>query len=491
MSKSAEQNHLFPIFLKLEQLHLLLVGGGVVALEKLHAILNNSPKSKVKIVAKEINPEIEELAETHPNIFLHKKCYHETDLDDVDLVISAVDDPKTSEIIRNDAKNAGLLINAADKPELCDFYLGSVVKKGQLKIAISTNGKSPTVAKRVKEVLQDSFPDEINETLDNLSEVRSFLTGDFKSKVTELNRITAALSKDDYRKIEIRNRIMRWSFIGALPVLFVTGYLAGNYFDIATLNGAIVQVAAMFDQNMLLFIGAGFIASLIDGALGMAYGITATTVLLTVGLSPVAASASVHTSEVFTSGVSGLSHLKFGNVHNKLFKNLLLPGVLGAIIGSFLVVYLEAHTDFIKPVVSVYTLFLGLLILLKALKKDIQVRKKIKSLFPLALSGGFLDAVGGGGWGPIVSSTLLAQGKAPRYTIGSVNLTEFFVALASSVTFFTVIGITHINIIIGLVLGGILAAPLGAFLVSRIPARTIMILVGIIVIALSIKRIFF
>ena len=157
-------NHLFPVFLKLEQMHLLLIGGGVVALEKLHAVIQNSPATKIKLVAKSVNPDIEDIAETHTNISIHQRAYHVTDMDDVDLVISALDDPAVTETIRNDAKNAGLLINAADKPSLCDFYLGSVVKKGQLKIAISTNGKSPTVAKRVKEVLNDSFPDEINET---------------------------------------------------------------------------------------------------------------------------------------------------------------------------------------------------------------------------------------------------------------------------------------------------------------------------------------
>ncbi|MGB4960919.1 MAG: bifunctional precorrin-2 dehydrogenase/sirohydrochlorin ferrochelatase, partial [Saprospiraceae bacterium] len=170
-------NHLFPIFLKLEQMHLLLVGGGTVALEKLQAVIQNSPMTKVKIVAKSIHPDIEDIAEIHQSITLLRKPYHFTDLDDVDLVISALDDPSMTEIVRRDAKDAGLLINAADKPSLCDFYLGSVVRKGQLKIAISTNGKSPTVAKRVKEVLNDSFPDEINETLENLAEVKTYLKG--------------------------------------------------------------------------------------------------------------------------------------------------------------------------------------------------------------------------------------------------------------------------------------------------------------------------
>ncbi|MBP6238081.1 MAG: TSUP family transporter [Saprospiraceae bacterium] len=484
-------NHLFPVFLKLEQMHLLLIGGGAVALEKLHSIIQNSPATKVKIVAKSVNPEIEEIAETHTNISIHQRAYHVTDMDDVDLVISALNDPAITETIRSDAKNAGLLINAADKPALCDFYLGSVVKKGQLKIAISTNGKSPTVAKRVKEVLNDSFPDEINETLENLAEVKTYLKGSFRDRVLELNKITGSLTEKEYNKNYLKGLILRWSVIFALPVLFITGYFLGNYFPAEEAAGVWAIFMSHIDASILIFIMAGFLASAIDGALGMAYGITATTVLLSFGLSPVAATASVHTSEVFTSGVSGLSHLKFGNVNNKLFRNLLIPGVIGAILGAFLISYFEEYSNVIKPLVSAYTLFLGVIILLKALKKDDQIRKKVKRLFPLAFTGGFLDSVGGGGWGPIVSSTLIAQGKAPRYTIGSVNLTEFFVALASSITFFAMIGTTHLNVILGLILGGVAAAPLGAFLTSKIPAKSIMLMVGIIVIILSIKRIFF
>ncbi|MFZ1748885.1 MAG: TSUP family transporter [Saprospiraceae bacterium] len=484
-------NHLFPIFLKLEQMHLLLVGGGTVALEKLQAVIQNSPMTKVKIVAKSIHPDIEDIAEIHQSITLLRKPYHFTDLDDVDLVISALDDPSMTEIVRRDAKDAGLLINAADKPSLCDFYLGSVVRKGQLKIAISTNGKSPTVAKRVKEVLNDSFPDEINETLENLAEVKTYLKGSFRDRVVELNKITGSLTEKDYNKNYLKGQVIRWSVIIMLPVLFVTGYFFGNYVPQHEVASIWTLFMSHIDQSILIFILAGFLATGIDGALGMAYGITATTVLLSFGISPVAASASVHTSEVFTSGVSGLSHLKFGNVNNKLFRNLLLPGVIGAILGAFLLSYFESYADIVKPLVSIYTLFLGVVILLKALKKDDQIRKRVRRLFPLAFTGGFLDSIGGGGWGPIVSSTLIAQGKAPRYTIGSVNLTEFFVALASSITFITMIGLTHINVILGLILGGVVAAPLGAMLTSKLPARTIMILVAIVVIILSIKRILF
>ncbi len=209
------------------------------------------------------------------------------------------------------------------------------------------------------------------------------------------------------------------------------------------------------------FLIAGFVAQMIDGALGMAYGVSATTFLLSLGVSPAAASASVHTSEIFTSGVSGLMHLKFGNVSKKLFRGLLLPGVLGAIIGAYVLSSLEEYNVYIKPFIGAYTLFLGVKILFKAL----QARRKpspVKKVGILAFFGGLMDSIGGGGWGPIVSSTLISKGKNPRFTIGSVNLAEFFVALASSVTFFSVMGISHWQVILGLIAGGVIAAPIAA-----------------------------
>lgn len=240
------------------------------------------------------------------------------------------------------------------------------------------------------------------------------------------------------------------------------------------------------DADFQLFVIAGFIAQLIDGALGMAYGVSASTFLLSFGVPPAAASASIHTSEIFTSGVSGLMHLKFQNVNKKLFRTLLLPGVLGAIGGALTLSLLEEYNYILKPAIAAYTLYLGVIILKKAFGKR---RKKIKTrhIPKLASFGGFMDSIGGGGWGPIVSSTLIAGGRHPRYTIGSVNLTEFFVALASSLTFFSIIGISHWAVIAGLILGGIIAAPIAAVLSRNLPVKTMMIIVGILVILLSMK----
>ncbi|GAB2827238.1 precorrin-2 dehydrogenase/sirohydrochlorin ferrochelatase family protein [Ferruginibacter profundus] len=187
-------NNLFPVFLKLENLRLLIVGGGYVGMEKLEAVLSNSPATKITIVATQVSDAIKNVAAQYPNISLVEKPYHIDDLSGHDIIIAAINDPVVSRQVAEDAKSKKILVNAADKPELCDFYLSSVVKKGNLKIAISTNGKSPTIAKRVKEVLNETLPDEIDALLDNMQNIRNKMSGDFTEKVKQLNELTRGLT---------------------------------------------------------------------------------------------------------------------------------------------------------------------------------------------------------------------------------------------------------------------------------------------------------
>lgn len=242
-------------------------------------------------------------------------------------------------------------------------------------------------------------------------------------------------------------------------------------------------------SDILLYILAGFLAQMVDGALGMAYGVSAATFLANIGVSPAVISMSVHTSEIFTSGVSGYMHLKFGNVNSKLFKAVLIPGIIGAVLGAYLLSsVLDPYMEYVKPAVAGYTLLLGVLIIRKALIKR-QAKKPIRRVGLLAWFGGFMDSIGGGGWGPIVTSTLIASGRHPRYTIGSVNLAEFFISLASSLTFIFVIGFSQWQVILGLILGGTIAAPIAARLSAKLPVKALMIMVGIVVILASLKRI--
>lgn len=238
------------------------------------------------------------------------------------------------------------------------------------------------------------------------------------------------------------------------------------------------------DVSLGIFIAVGFVAQLIDGAMGMAYGVTSTTFLLSIGIPPAMASAGVHTAEVFTTLVSGLSHWRLGNVRWSLVKRLLIPGVIGGVLGAYVLSSVPART--IKPFVAGYLIIMGLAILFRAFRK-VQEREVQSKLIPLGAVGGFLDAIGGGGWGPIVTSTLVARGNNPRFTIGSVNLTEFFVTVAEAATFFTLIGLVHWQIIVGLIIGGILAAPLAAYVCRMLPTRILMIIVGIAIVALQIR----
>ena len=187
-----EQNNLFPVFLKLESLQTLIVGGGNVGHEKLSAVLKNSPSAKVTLVGRTIQEPIKELARKHPQVKLEERNFKLWDLWDKDLVLLATDNRQLHETIRNFARSRRLLINVADTPELCDFYLGSVVTKGNLKIGVSTNGKSPTISKRIREYLEEAIPEDTNELLENMQKIRERIKGDFGTKVKVLNDITAS-----------------------------------------------------------------------------------------------------------------------------------------------------------------------------------------------------------------------------------------------------------------------------------------------------------
>lgn len=207
-------NQLFPVFLKLNQLKVLLVGAGNIGLEKLEAILINSPETEIDIVAETFLPKLLELVTDYPKVKLHSKQFDAADLIGHDLVIIATGNNVLNTEIRSLARQRHLLINVADKPDLCDFYLGSIVKKGDLKIGISTNGKSPTVAKRLKEIFQNNLPDELDLTLQQMSKLRNTLGGDFAHKVKELNKATASLVDGSNQKSF--GRIFSWKLLAAV-----------------------------------------------------------------------------------------------------------------------------------------------------------------------------------------------------------------------------------------------------------------------------------
>lgn len=254
------------------------------------------------------------------------------------------------------------------------------------------------------------------------------------------------------------------------------------------------ELAPVLATTFLIFLFVGFFAQLIDGAVGMAYGVISSSVLLAFGVPPAQASATIHAAECFTTGASGASHLLHRNVDWRLFFRLAPAGVVGGVIGAYLLTGFDA--TFIKAVVIAYLGVLGIWMLSRALRGPKEEEPQLKHVIPLGVAGGFLDASGGGGWGPIVTSTLLGRGHAPRYVIGSVNSAEFVVTVAISLTFLFALLTGRFEIegglatggaaLGGLILGGLVAAPLAGYVTKIAPARLLLGAASILVIGLSI-----
>jgi uncharacterized membrane protein YfcA len=241
-----------------------------------------------------------------------------------------------------------------------------------------------------------------------------------------------------------------------------------------------------FGETFFWFVLIGLAAQLVDGALGMAYGLVSSSVLLGMGLPPAQVSASIHAAEVFTTGASGVSHLAMGNVDRRLFLRLAIPGVVGGVIGAYVLTRIPG--DIIRPFVYAYLMVLAVLILFRAFKR-VAPRREVKRVPVLGFFAGMLDASGGGGWGPLATSTLLAGGGQARTVIGSVNAAEFVVTLAVSITFLLSIGLDHLEIVAGLLVGGMIAAPVAALLVKKVNERWVLIAVGVLVLGISLFQI--
>lgn len=235
---------------------------------------------------------------------------------------------------------------------------------------------------------------------------------------------------------------------------------------------------------LLPFIAVGFAAQAVDGALGMAFGVISNTLLVGVmGVPPALASQRVHVVECFTTATSGISHLLHGNIDKKLFFRLLIPGMVGGATGAYVLTSLDAAV--VKPFVLAYLTAIGLMLLYRGFKYPPQ-GKPAKVVAPLGLFGGFLDAAGGGGWGPVVTSNLLIQGADPRRVVGTVNAVEFFLTLTISATFIYHLGFADLaGATLGLLIGGLAAAPLGAWAAKHIPAKPMLVMVGIVLTATS------
>ena len=274
------------------------------------------------------------------------------------------------------------------------------------------------------------------------------------------------------------NKVFRILFgLLVISAIAMLSYYRGT--DVTPFNSDLFFWALLF----------GAIAALIDGSLGMAYGVTGTAFLLGYGISPIKAVAYIHIAEIFVSGSSGLNHWKIGNVDTKLFKKLLIPGIIGAILGALIITKIKI--PYLSIVISIYLLLMGIFLIAKAYAKiKLQFKQKISVVVPLAVTGGFVDGAGGGGWGPVVTTSLLGGKMMPKKIIGTVNASEFFINLASATTFLFMVKVTDWEALAGLIIGGFLITPYAAKTTSRMSVKMILTIVGCLITVLSIRKLY-
>jgi uncharacterized protein len=292
---------------------------------------------------------------------------------------------------------------------------------------------------------------------------------------------TEHLERVESLEIESKSSNYIWYAIPVVLLLGLLSILIFNYHE----QFSIESVKKGIGADFFIYLAIGIFAQLVDGTLGMGYGATSTSFLLSFGVNPATSSMGVHVAEMFTTGASAISHYKFKNINKKLVTYLVVPGVLGSIVGAYLLSDIIDGNS-IKPYIAVYMIILAIVIIVKGLRKK-RPKQKTKNLGYLAVFGGFMDSIGGGGWGPIVTSTLMGKGRDARYTIGSVNAAEFAISFASGITFMLFNGISGWKVIVGLIIGGVIAAPISALLINKIPRKSMTVLVGILLIFLSLR----
>lgn len=334
------------------------------------------------------------------------------------------------------------------------------------------------------------IPEEMNAVLDDMQTIRKGLNGDFGEKVRRLNELTSVLAaKQDKPELLAGpggskwQRVVKWCLFAFF--FMILGHAILSLIPLTGIADFFRGLPRQFDWHAFLIMTlAGFLAQMVDGSMGLGYGTISTTFLLAYGVSPAIVSSRVHSARVFSSGVSGYSHHRFGNINKKLFRAIVVPGIIGAILGATLAYFGKEYANYVRVPLSVYTIYLGYYIFRKAFARR-NPKEKVKRAGWLASAGGFMDAFAGGGWGTLVTSTLISKRRNPRYVVGSVCLAEFFVVLASSITFFILLRNLPLMDIAGMILGGVLAAPIAARLVGKLPVKTMFIAVGSLVIITS------
>ncbi len=424
-SENNIQHQSLSVFLNLENLKVLIVGGGTEALESLKTIINSFPNTKIHLIFESVSEEIKQFADGKDTIKIQERRFFEDDFYNAHIaLITDLGVDFYTEII-DIVQKKNVLISIANQPELSDFQLENFISKN-------------------------------------------------RDSVLEEQKLKWQYSKEakKYRRIVI--------YLSLIFAAFFLGIAFDNYFSYTQAKDFVYEIPNEFYWMLAI----GFFAQMVDGALGMGYGLTSSTLMMGMGVKLPSISGSIHTAEMFSSAMSGYSHYKYGNVNKKMLLYLTVPGVIGAVSGSLLLIYLgNEYENLAKGLMATYTLIMGYRITRLAFKK-IVVKQKTH-IGRLGFFGGMMDAFGGGGWGPIVTSTLLSKGRKTNYVIGTVSMAEFFVTLAAAIVFFSNLGVSNIEIILGLIIGGVLAAPIAARLAGKMPRKTALILVALLLIISS------
>lgn len=487
-------------FLNAQKYPVVLIGEGPYILKLLKEHLSSGSKSRISLYHETFSKEFKELASKHPEMELNYRFPKAEDLKPNSLVFASELEESLELQLLQWSREQKLYLNLNGKPSLSDFTLGDRLDTSQLTIGIKLDEFDPEVQHRIRRIIRHSLPKDIDPFIERLKFAHKNPLMQISEELKELDKMTAeyleekrssSLKNSEFEHLSkvvkaVRRRANIYlGIIGFIVLLALFSYTLFA-FDLVPDIGAFLSQDNHIFYKMLL---VGFIAEIVAGSMGMGYGVLCTTILLILNVPPPVVSASIHSAETFTSAAGSISHLKLKNVNLKLVKALAVPAVFGAIIGALALTFFgEAYAHIVKPIISLYTLYLGINILRNAFKPKEKKKRKKKAttkLSRLGLLGGFIDSFAGGGWGPLVTGTLMKDGRTPRYVVGSSTVSKFILTITSAVTFILTIGIHHWNIVLGLLLGGIITAPFSAMLTARIPVKKMFILIGCLVIIMS------
>lgn len=488
-----------PFFINLERVPLCAAGGAARLLELLPLLINPNSTLSLKIYCPDPTQKLKQLLAKDLSIVLYERELKEEDLLDFSLLILAFPQEETEDKFIELAKKHRMFVHVYGKWHLSDFSLVSVIGNRRIKLGVSSNDYPYQVQRRLNHLLERNLPPDLDEFIEKLQTVYKHPLLNKEQELRELDHITMqylqqlepkALKDSEFENMrKVKKAVQKRAniYLGIIGVFLITavlGFILINFNLTGDLQAFLAKDAHMFYKMMAI----GFLAEIVAGSMGMGYGVICTTVLLLMNVAPAVVSASIHSAETFTSAAGSISHYKLRNVNLKLVKALAPPAILGAIIGALALSYFGEHyAPIVKPLISLYTLYLGINILRNASKKKTQKRNQQRTtkLGRLGLVGGFIDSFAGGGWGPLVTGTLMKDGRTPRYVVGSSTVSKFLLTLTSAITFIITMGIEHWNIVLGLLIGGIITAPFSALLTSRLPVRMMFRFIGITVIVMS------